>query len=59
MKKSCEDYVEYARFSCSSLAKAKAKIEELKVMRPDMIHVIQSGKTWEIASYAYIPTTNN
>lgn len=55
MKKSCEDYVEYSRVSCSSLARAKTKIEELRVLRPEMIHVIQSGKTWEVVSYTYLP----
>lgn len=54
-RKSCEDYVEYSRFTCSSLAKAKTMIEELKVLRPEMIHVIQSGKAWEVVSYTYHP----
>lgn len=53
--KSCEDYVEYSRFPCKSLAKAKTMIEELRVMRPEMIHVIQGGKTWEVVSYVYHP----
>lgn len=57
--KSCDDYVEYARVSCSSLTKAKTMIEELRVMRPEMIHVIQSGKTWEVVSYVYNPVSNN
>ena len=30
-------------------------IEELRVMRPEMIHVIQGGKTWEVVSYVYHP----
>ena len=54
-RKSSEDYIEYSRVSCSSLAKAKTMIEELRVLRPEMIHVIQSGKTWEVVSYAYHP----
>lgn len=54
-RKSCDDYVEYARVPCSSLAKAKTMVEELRVMRPEMIHVIQSGKPWEVVSYAYHP----
>lgn len=58
-RKSCEDYVEYSRFPCSSLAKAKAMVEELRVMRPEMIHVIQGRKTWEVASYVYNPVSNN
>ena len=58
-RKSCEDYVEYSRFLCKSLAKAKTMIEELRIMRPEMIHVIQAGKTWEVVSYAYKPITNN
>lgn len=58
-RKSCDDYVEYSRFPCSSLAKAKTMIEEFRIMRPEMIHVIQSGKTWEVVSYAYKPVTNN
>ena len=57
-RKSCDDYVEYSRFPCKSLAKAKAMVEELKVMRPKMIHVIQFGKTWEVASYVYQPISN-
>ena len=59
IRKSCDDYVEYSRFPCKSLAKAKAMVEELKVMRPKMIHVIQSGKTWEVVSYVYNPVSNN
>ena len=58
-RKSCDDYVEYSRFPCKSLAKAKAMVEELKVMRPKMIHVIQSRKTWEVVSYVYNPVSNN
>ena len=58
-RKTADDYVEYSRFPCSSLAKAKAMIEEFRIMRPEMIHVIQSGKTWEVVSYAYKPVTNN
>ena len=58
-RKSWDDYVEYSRFPCKSLAKAKAMVEELKVMRPKMIHVIQSGKTWEVVSYVYNPVSNN
>ena len=54
-RKSCDDYVEYSRFSCKSLAKAKSMVEEFRIMRPEMIHVIQSGKPWEVASYAYHP----
>lgn len=56
--KSCEDYVEYSRFPCGSLAKAKTMVEELRVMRPEMIHVIQFGKTWEVVSYVYQPISN-
>lgn len=58
-RKTADDYVEYSRFGCSSLAKAKTKIEELRVMRPEMIHVIQGGKTWEVVSYVFKPITNN
>lgn len=58
-RKSCEDYVEYSRFPCSSLAKAKTMIEELRIMRPEMIHVIQNSKTWEVVSYVYSPVSNN
>lgn len=58
-RKSCEDYVEYSRFPCSSLARAKTMIEEFRIIRPEMIHVIQVGKTWEVVSYAYKPVTNN
>lgn len=54
-RKSCDDYVEYSRIPASSLAKAKAMIEGLKTTRPEMIHVVQSGKTWEVVSYAYHP----
>lgn len=54
-RKTADDYVEYSRFSCSSLARAKTMIEEFRIMRPEMIHVIQSGKTWEVVSYAYHP----
>ena len=39
-RKSCDDYVEYSRFSCKSLAKAKSMVEEFRIMRPEMIHVI-------------------
>lgn len=53
--KSCEDYVEYSRVSCFSLARAKTKIEELRVLRPEMIHIIQSGSSWEVVSYVYHP----
>ena len=56
--KSCDDYIEYSRFSCRSLAKAKTMIEEFRIMRPEMIHVIQGGKTWEVVSYAYQPISN-
>ena len=58
-RKTADDYIEYSRFPCSSLAKAKTMIEEFRIMRPEMIHVIQSGKTWEVVSYAYKPVTNN
>lgn len=58
-RKSCDDYVEYSRFPCKSLAKAKAMVEELKVMRPKMIHVIQGGKAWDVVSYVYNPVSNN
>lgn len=58
-RKTADDYVEYSRFDCSSLAKAKTKIEELRVMRPEMIHIIQGGKTWEVVSYVFKPITNN
>ena len=54
-RKAADDYVEYSRFPCKSLAKAKTMVEELRVMRPEMIHVIQSGKPWEVTSYAYHP----
>lgn len=57
-RKSCEDYVEYSRFPCKSLAKAKTMIEELRVMSPEMIHVIQNSKTWEVVSYVYQPISN-
>lgn len=53
--KAADDYVEYSRFPCSSLAKAKTMIEELGVLRPEMIHVVQNNKTWEVVSYAYHP----
>lgn len=55
-RKAADDYVEYSRFHCKSLAKAKTMVEELRVMRPEMIHVIQSGKPWEVTSYTYHPT---
>lgn len=58
-RKNADDYIEYSRFPCSSLAKAKAMVEEFRGMRPEMIHVIQFGKTWEVASYVYNPVTNN
>ena len=58
-RKTADDYIEYSRFPCSSLARAKTMIEEFRIMRPEMIHVIQSGKTWEVVSYAYKPVTNN
>ena len=54
-RKAADDYVEYSHFPCKSLAKAKTMVEELRVMRPEMIHVIQSGKPWEVTSYAYHP----
>lgn len=57
-RKSCDDYVEYSRFSCKSLAKAKTMVEAFRIMRPEMIHVIQFGKTWEVASYVYQPISN-
>ena len=57
-RKSCDDYVEYSRFSCKSLAKAKTMVEEFRIMRPEMIHAIQFGKMWEVASYAYQPISN-
>ena len=57
-RKSCEDYIEYSRFPCKSLAKAKIMVEELRIMRPEMIHVIQFSKTWEVASYVYQPISN-
>ncbi len=53
--KSCEDYVEYSRVPVTSLAKAKTMIEGLKITRPEMIHVVQSNKTWEVVSYVYHP----
>lgn len=52
-RKSCEDYIETNRTPCTSLARAKTLIEELRVLRPEMIHVIQSNKTWEVVSYVY------
>ena len=58
-RKTADDYIEYSRFPCSSLAKAKTMIEELRVMRPEMIHVIQGRKTWEVVSYVYKPVANN
>ena len=58
-RKSCEDYIEHSRHSCNSLAKAKTMLEELRIMRPELIHVIQNGKTWEVVSYAYQPTCND
>ena len=58
-RKTADDYIEYSRFPCKSLAKAKTMIEEFRIMRPEMIHVIQAGKTWEVVSYAYKPVTNN
>ena len=58
-RKTADDYAEYSRFPCKSLAKAKTMIEELRVMRPEMIHVIQGGKTWEVVSYVFKPITNN
>lgn len=58
-KKSCEDYIETNRTPCKSLAKAKILIEELRILRPDMIHVIQNNKTWEVVSYAYQPVSSN
>lgn len=59
MKKSCEDYVEYSRFPCKSLAKAKTMIEELRIMKPEMIHVIQNNETWEVVSYVYQPVSQS
>lgn len=53
-----DDYVEYSRFPCKSLAKAKTMVEEFRIMRPEMIHVIQFGKTWEVVSYVYQPISN-
>ena len=58
-RKTADDYIEYSRFPCRSLAKAKAMVEELRIMCPDMIHVIQFGKTWEVVSYVYNPISNN
>lgn len=58
-RKTADDYVEYSRFPCSSLAKAKTMIEEFRIMRSEMIHVIQAGKTWEVVSYVYKPVINN
>lgn len=58
-RKAADDYIEYSRFPCKSLAKAKTMIEELRIMRPEMIHVIQGGKTWEVVSYVYKPVINN
>lgn len=58
-RKTADDYIEYSRFPCSSLAKAKTMIEEFRIMRPEMIHVIQAGKTWEVVSYVYKPVANN
>lgn len=57
-RNAADDYIEYSRFPCKSLAKAKTKVEELRIMRPEMIHVIQFGKTWEVASYVYQPISN-
>lgn len=57
-RNAADDYIEYSRFPCKSLAKAKTMVEELRVMRPEMIHVIQFGKTWEVASYVYQPISN-
>lgn len=59
VRKSADDYVEYSRHSCNSLARAKTMLEELRVMRPELIHVIQNGKTWEVVSYAYQPACND
>lgn len=58
-RKSCEDYVEVSRISFNSLTKAKEKVTELRIMRPELIHVIQSGKKWDVASYAYQPVNTN
>lgn len=57
-RNAADDYIEYSRFPCKSLAKAKTMVEELRIMRPEMIHVIQFGKTWEVASYVYQPFSN-
>lgn len=57
-RNAADDYIEYSRFPCKSLAKAKTMVEELRIMRPEMIHVIQFGKTWEVASYVYQPISN-
>lgn len=58
-RKTADDYIEYSRFPCRSLAKAKTMVEELRVMRPEMIHVIQGGKAWDVVSYVYNPVSNN
>lgn len=55
VRKSCEDYIEVSRTPARSLAYAKTLIEELRVMRPEEIHVIQNNKKWEVVSYAYRP----
>lgn len=57
-RKSCEDYIEYSRIPCPSLARAKALLEEFRLMRPELICVVQHGKTWEIVSYIYQPISN-
>lgn len=55
-KKSCEDYIEIFRTSANTLAKAKRMIEELRIMRPKEVHVVQAGMEWQVVSYAYRPT---
>lgn len=55
-KKSCEDYIEIFRISATTLAKAKRMIEELRIMRPKEVHVVQAGTEWQVVSYAYRPT---
>lgn len=54
-KKSCEDYIEIFRTSTDTLAKAKRMVEELKIMRPKEVHVVQAGREWQVVSYAYRP----
>lgn len=53
--KSSEDYIEIFRTSTDTLAKAKRMVEELKIMRPKEIHVVQAGQEWQVVSYIYSP----